>query len=190
MKLPKFLSGKPTALEIISGADWKCSQCDEIHSGISDLVADRPCQCPDELPIEHNGALRKDGDFLSEDFCVLGGENFFIRGVLEIPIQKSDEYFGFGSWSTLSRENFELYLSEFDEGLTNTDLSWFGWFSTSISGIAEEMPLGCTVVPQTQRQRPRFWINGDEHPLVEMQENGIGAERLLQIYAAYGHAMN
>ncbi len=52
-----------------------------------------------------------DGDFLSEDFCVLDGEHFINRCVLPIPVIGLNEHFGFGCRSTLSRANFDNYIA-------------------------------------------------------------------------------
>jgi hypothetical protein len=97
---------------------------------------------------EPNSALRLDGDFLSEDFCIIGGESFFIRGVLEIPVRGVAEKFGFGSWSTLSKANFELYVERFDEGEYPGLGPWTGWFSNRIPGFADTLKQPCWVHPQ------------------------------------------
>ncbi|CAN0595477.1 unnamed protein product [Ectocarpus sp. 12 AP-2014] len=190
MRLPRLFGRKPSAVDILNGGSWKCGQCEIEHQGMFDLAADRPSQCDDDLPIESNSAIRMDGDFLSEDFCVLGGEDFFVRGVLEIPVAGVAEKFGFGSWSTLSRKNFDIYVEGFDNGKYADDGPWFGWFSTWIKGYTEQVPFECWVYPQPARQRPTFVIDDDNHPLAIAQEDGIGAEKLLELYAAYGHDIN
>jgi hypothetical protein len=75
---------------------------------------------------------RMDGDFLSEDFCIIGGDSFFVRGVLEIPVHGLAEKFGFGSWSSLSRPNFDLYVERFDDGDYAGLGPWSGWFSNRL----------------------------------------------------------
>ncbi|SIN83813.1 hypothetical protein SAMN02745824_1984 [Parasphingorhabdus marina DSM 22363] len=156
-----------------------------------DLAADRPAQCGEDIPIEPNSAIRFDGDFLSDDFCILAGEDFFVRGVLEIPVHGAAEKFGFGSWSTLSRKNFDIYVAGFDDGGHYADDGpWFGWFSTWIKGYVDQVPFECWVYPQPDRQRPTFVIDNDAHPLAMAQEDGISAEKLLEIYASYGHEVS
>jgi len=78
---------------------------------------------------EENSAIHLDGDFLSEDFCVMDGRYFFVRAVLEIPVQGFTQPFGFGCWSTLSRENFEKYIGGFDDGDFADQGPWTGWLS-------------------------------------------------------------
>jgi len=87
-------------LQQITASDWKCSSCDQVHSGLFDLAAFNPDFWTGEKAYAPNSKLTLEGDFLSEDFCVIEGENFFVRCVLEFPIKGFDLTFGFGVWST------------------------------------------------------------------------------------------
>jgi hypothetical protein len=42
-------------------------------------------------------------------------------------------------------------------------------------------------IPQLDRQRPVIALDDPEHSLSLAQEQGISPERVLDIYAAYGH---
>lgn len=136
---------------------------------------------------EPNSALRMDGDFLSEDFCIIGGDSFFVRGVLDIPVHGLPEKFGFGLWSCLSRTNFDLYVDRFDNGDYAGLGPWTGWFSNRIATFDDVLRQPCWVYPQLDRQRPVIALDDAEHPLSLAQEHGISPERVLEIYAAYGH---
>lgn len=136
---------------------------------------------------EPNSALRMDGDFLSEDFCIIGGDSFFVRGVLDIPVHGLAEKFGFGVWSSLSRTNFDLYADRFDEGAYAGLGPWTGWFSNRIETFPDTVKQPCWVHPQLDRQRPVISLGDPDHPLAVAQQDGVDAERVLEIYAAYGH---
>lgn len=153
-----------------------------------DLFAFAPGFWEGSEEYEPNCNLRMEGDFLSEDFCVLRGEHFFVRCVFEIPVHGLEEKFGFGAWSTLSRRNFEIYIAGFDEGRYEDMSPWTGWFSNNIATFADARNQPCWVHPQLDRQRPVLSLEDDEHPLAMAQREGISAERILEIYAAYGHA--
>jgi hypothetical protein len=164
-----------------------CGSCGVSHKGLFDLASFRPEHWAGEERYEPNGALRLDGDFLSEDFCVIGGESFFVRGVLELPIIGSGgETFGYGVWSTLSRENFGRYVDGFDAGHRG-DEDWFGWFSNRLKGWPDTLHLKCRVRARPGRQRPRFLLEPTDHPLALAQGAGVNFDRLLDIYAATGH---
>ena len=179
----------PTALEILKGGKWTCNSCDERHEGMFDIGPRGPDHWPHARNFEPNGALRMEGDFLSEDFCVLNGEDFFVRCLFEIPVHGLEHSFGYGVWTTLARANFELYVEHFDDPAAGDTGPWFGYFSNSLRGIEETIPEPCNVHPQLDRQRPLLTLQNREHELARMQNEGITPERVLEIYAAYGHSV-
>jgi len=112
------LEKDPRWLRLTQGR-WFCASCDEPHAGIFDLGCLRPEAWPEgEDDIRPNTEAQHSRHFLSEDFCVLRDEHFFVRCVLLLPIvgAPNGERFGYGIWSTLSRKNFEPYLEGFDSG--------------------------------------------------------------------------
>jgi hypothetical protein len=153
-----------------------------------DLAAFAPDPWRGREEREPNSEVRFDGDFLSEDFCVMDGRYFFVRAVLEIPVQGLAEKFGFGCWSTLSRENFEKYLNAFDTGTHEDWGPWTGWLSNRLADYIGTRPEAVWVYPQPDRQRPTLCIMDSEHPLAIAQEEGLSPERMLEILAHYGHA--
>ncbi len=172
---------------IFSERGFKCSSCEKIHKGDFDLAYFRPDSWPGAESYEPNSALRFDGDFLSEDFCVIEGKHFLLRGVLEISVHGTGgETFGYGAWSTLSKENFKKYLQEFDSGGVG-GTEWFGWFSNKLRGYPDSYALPCTVVTRPSRLRPKFVLENGDHPLVREQEAGISFDRLLEIYELHSH---
>jgi hypothetical protein len=177
----------PSAAERLRG-QWQCAGCDVVHEGLLDLAAFAPDPWPGEARREPNAELRLDGDFLSEDFCVMGGRYFFVRGVLEIPVHGFAEKFGFGGWSTLSRDNFDKYLAGFDDGAFAEWGPWSGWLCNQLADYIGAQPEALWVYPQRQRQRPTLRIQNPDHPLAIDQEEGITPERLLEIFDRYGHA--
>ncbi|MBN8846186.1 MAG: DUF2199 domain-containing protein [Sphingomonadales bacterium] len=183
-----FKRPEPSALEILESVRWTCVNCDVVHRGMFDIAAHAPDHWDGTGPLEPNGALRLDGDFLSEDFCVIGGEHFFIRCVFPIPVHGLRDRFGFCIWSTLSRENFGRYVDGFDRGGYGDAGPWCGWFSNSLRGFPETINQGCWVQPRAARQRPVIHLDDADHPLSIAQQNGITPERLLELYAEYGHA--
>jgi hypothetical protein len=172
----------------LQSGQWHCSVCAAVHNWPFDLAAHAPDPWPHGEEYEHNGALRFEGDFLSEDFCVLDGKYFMIRCVLTIPVQGVDGEFGIGCWSTLSRENFGKYINAFDNGKFSDIEPWTGWLVNRLENFTPNTePVGTWVQPRCDRQRPLLWIQADDHPLAVAQDEGITAERALEILHFYGH---
>lgn len=180
----------PDAAERLRKGRWKCGKCDEWHSWPFDLAANAPDPWPHERSYEPNSDLRMEGDFLSEDFCVMGGQYFMIRCVLAIPVIGVPGVFGFGCWSSLSRENFEKYIAGFDTGDYADRGPWTGWLLNRLADFMGEdpSPIEVWVEPRPDRQRPRLHVAREGHPLAIAQEDGITPERMLEVFAFYGHA--
>lgn len=167
--------------------DWTCPACGRAHRGLFDLATRHPAQWPHGEDCEPNSALRLDGDFLSEDFCVLRGEHFFVRSLLVLPIIGSDAEFAFGVWGTLSRQNFDLYLDTFDAGAQGHLGPWFSWFSCDLRAYPNTVNLKAQMYPREGRQRPVLELMADDHPLALEQRNGVTFDRVLELYALHDH---
>jgi len=166
---------------------FHCADCDAPHGAMFHLSSWAPDPWPGPELYEPNHALRLEGDFLSEDFCVLGGQYFFVRCVLLIPVHGMDEDFGFGCWGTLKRENFELYLDHFDAGTFPPEAPFFSWLCNSLRPFALSEPLACAMHPRAERQRPHLQVTAPEHPLAVAQRDGISPEEVLRYYEVHGH---
>lgn len=170
---------------------WTCACCGQRHQGIFGLAAAAPVHwegSPNPLP---NSAIGGSTHCLTEDFCIIGGQHTFIRCVLELPLADAPDnaHFDFGVWASLSRSNFSAYVDSFDQGRQGELGPWFGWFSCRLAGYPDTVNLKCRVHPRNRRDRP--WIALEpscEHPLAQESRQGIPYERLLEIYAANGHA--
>jgi hypothetical protein len=167
---------------------WTCSCCGLKHGGLFDLVTAKPDAWPGSADPSPNSEVLTSSNILTEDFCILNGEHFFVRCLLRFPIAtKPDVSFGFGTWTTLSRTNFELYLDTFDGGEQGDLGPWFGWFSNRLIGYPDTLNLKCEVQPRANRQRPFIRLEPTQHPLAIEQRDGITFDRVLEIYALSGH---
>jgi hypothetical protein len=172
----------------IHNRPFACPSCKGTHSGLFDLFCVRPEQWPDTEEYSPNAVVRESDHFLSEDFCILNGEHFFVRSILLMPILGAqNQSFGFGVWSTLSGNNFRIYVDRFDDGDYDGLGPWFGWFSNRLKGYPDTLNLKCQVHPRGNRQRPLVELEPIDHPLVAESRHGITLDRLLELYALSGH---
>jgi len=71
------------SLEAISSMRWKCSSCDEIHTGAClDIGFDHPYYWDEENETSH----------CNEDFCSIDNSDYFVRGIIELPIIGTNDH--------------------------------------------------------------------------------------------------
>jgi hypothetical protein len=155
---------------------YTCGCCGQWIEGLPfDIGFARPYHWRDELE-------GKPGSFLGADLCVIEQRDYFIRGVIEIPVVGSEQCFRWGVWTTLSKENFELQKLHWDTPDRASVLKpMFGWLSNSISIYTQTLNLKTRVHTWSDTQRPRIELGPTEHPLAVEQKNGITLERLREI---------
>lgn len=119
---------------------------------------------------------------LTEDTCVINNEDFFIRGVLKIPLIDSDGYLGYGVWVSQSEENFYSYVAS----PNSTEIGpYFGWFCSDISEFAPTLSLKSRAHFQGEGLRPLIELAPDSHPLAVAQQEGITLARAWEIVHQY-----
>ena len=173
------------------GHRWTCRTCGDEHDGLFDLACGKPDPWPgSEDKVPNTKALRST-HFLSEDFCILEGQHYFVRCVLDLPLKGTEgRSFGFGVWSTLSEKNFKLYLETFDSGQQGDLGPWFGWLSNRLKAYPDTLNLKCQVHPMPGRRRPWIEVMQADHALAVEQREGVTIDRLAEILALEGHALD
>lgn len=157
---------------------FRCSVCGELHDDLPDIGWDRPDQWWDVPEEERDERIE-----LTPDTCVIDGEDFFIRGVIEIPIHDRPEPFGFGVWVSQKRENFQTYLDNWDSSEIGP---FFGWLCTRISWYEEDTLLLKTRAHfRGERLRPSIEVAPGEHPLAVDQREGISLAEAWEIVHHY-----
>jgi hypothetical protein len=125
---------------------------------------------------------------LTDDFCVIDEQHFFIRGHIEIPIIDSHEKFIWSVWASLSAENFlksnELLLVEGRE----EEEPYFGWLSTELSIYPlTTLSLKTRVHTREVGAVPLIELEQTDHPLAVEQREGISIERVKEIAHLINH---
>lgn len=162
----------------INVMSYQCTVCGELHEGLPDIGADKPdywWNVPDEE--------REQRVELTPDTCVIDGEEFFIRGIIHIPVHGRREDFGFGVWVSQKEENFHTYVKNFD----SADIGpFFGWLSTRLACYDEDtLSLKTMAHFRGGGRRPSIELEPTEHPLAVDQRDGITLERAWEIVHFY-----
>jgi hypothetical protein len=157
--------------------NYYCSCCGQAHEGLPDIGSAKPWSMY-TIP-EPEWSTRV---FLTEDTCVIDDQEFFIRGVLEIPVLGQEESLGFGVWVSQSQEHFLCYQQNPD---TEDIGPFFGWLCTEIAAFAPTLSLKTKVYFQGGGLRPIIELEPTDHPLAVAQREAITLERAWEIVHVY-----
>jgi len=123
---------------------------------------------------------------LTEDGCVIDGNQFFVKGLLEIPVHGVPEPFVWGVWLSLSEASFEQYVALFDDEQRPAGAEFFGWLCSSVPHYPETQLLKTMLHVREYPMRPWVELEPTDHPWAVAQREVISrvdaialAERLL-----------
>ncbi len=176
-------------LQDLAGLRWKCGSCEEWHTGpCLDFAYGAPYYWGEEQEKEsHRASLlpsrskKRGKTFLGDDYCAIDYHDFFVRGVIHLPIIGAGETFRWGVWGSLSRKNFETLL-KMDEDSKFVDLEpMFSWLSSQIPEYPDTLSLKMYAHIQEDGSRPHFRLERTDHPLSQEYHNGVTPERVKEI---------
>ncbi len=153
-----------------------CSICGEEHTDLPHIGSAAPFHWSDEYANDPNSLL-------AEGLCIIEARDFFVRGIIEIPVHDYEHEFGWGVWVSHKKENFEIYREYFD----TADIGpFFGWLCTKID-YYQEPTLGLKAMAHYRGGglRPRIVLEESEHPLYIQQRDGISLTEAWKIVHHY-----
>jgi hypothetical protein len=167
-----------TARKRARATPYRCATCGQFHHDLPDIGAEKPDSWWGVPEAERGRRVQ-----LTPDTCVIDDEDFFIRGVIDIPIRDYHRPFGFGVWVSQKRENFHTYLKNFD---TDAIGPFFGWLCTRIAYYPETtLHLKTMAHFRSGGLRPRIEVEPTDHPLAVDQRAGITLARAWEIVHFY-----
>lgn len=147
---------------------FRCQVCDEWHEGLPDIGFDAPLHYH-QLSAEERDTIA----IKSSDLCSINDQDYFVRGVIEIPIQDEAECFGIGAWVSLKEANFRRYVELFEVEDPSGDGPYFGWLCNHIASYPDTLSLKTLLHLRPAPARPRIEIEPTDHPLALQQRDGI-----------------
>ena len=176
-------------LDDLANLRWKCFSCEEWHTG---PCLDFSFDSPSYWQTDHQEASNRDSllsgsgkehakTFLDEDYCAIDDRDFFVRGIIHLPIIGCAETFRWGVWGSLSRENFETLLRLAEDPKRVELPPMFSWLSNQIDGYPDTLNLKMYAHLQQPGWRPNFELERTDHPLAQEYHHGITAERVKEI---------
>ncbi|MEU7018934.1 DUF2199 domain-containing protein [Streptomyces sp. NPDC046385] len=130
-----------------------------------------------------------DDCLLTPDQCVVRGQHYFVKGLIEIPVVDTDEVFSWGVWVSLSHESFSRAADLWDAPGRESAKPYFGWLTTDLSVYpTTTLNLKTRVHTRPVGERPYVELEPTNHPLAVEQRTGISMDRVREIAAAALHA--
>jgi hypothetical protein len=161
---------------------FTCSCCGQYHPGLAQGFSF-------EAPVYWSAELAADeSSVLGPEQCVIKGEHYFIRGLIEIPVLDSGEVFSWDVWVSLSKDSFRQAVSLWESAGREAEPPYFGWLSSELGMYSPStVNLKTNVHTRPIGVRPLVELEPTGHPLAVEQRTGITRERMRELVEAAMH---
>lgn len=124
---------------------------------------------------------------MSDDWCIVDDQMYYIRGCLEIPVIDSPQPFSIGVWSTLSEADFDTTMELWSDPKRIDEPPYYGMLANEIPFYEDTRMLQTKVQTRGVGERPLIYVP-DKHPLGVDQRDGISRERVIEFAQMVLHA--
>ncbi len=161
--------------------EYECSCCGAVHVGLPAWHFTAPAQALSIPSAEQANRVE-----LTADDCIIDAREFYVKGLLEIPVIGVDEPFTWGVWLSLSDENYQQFVELFhDERRTST--SFFGWLCNTVPGFPDTQLLKTMLHVRPYPTRPYVELEPTEHPLAVAQGAGFSRSEAIMMAESLLH---
>ena len=163
---------------------FACGICEASHDG-------PPLSFAAPAPDLWNPAMAGDRScLLDADLCVISGEHFYVRGLIQLPVPESGETFAYSMWVSLSPENFTRALDVWEQPGREQEPPYFGWLANVIAGYQPStLNLRTRLHTRPVGMLPLIELEPTGHPLAREQHTGITRRRVEEIAAYHLHRL-
>jgi hypothetical protein len=118
---------------------------------------------------------------LTEDGCVIDEKEFYLKGLLELPVQGSSDRFVWGVWLSVSEESLKRYTALFSDVRRTRGEQLFGWLCNELPDYPSTQLLKTMLHVREYPMRPIVELEPTDHPLAVEQRDGLPEERAIQL---------
>jgi len=156
--------------------EFECRICGEPHRGLPAWHFQAPIQAL-AIP-RHERARRVE---LTEDDRVIDEREFYLKGLLELPLRGPADQFVWGIWLSVSAESYARFADLFANVSRGVGEQFFGWVCTEIPGYPNTQLLKATLHVREYPVRPRVELEPTDHPLAIDQRDGLAPLRAIEM---------
>jgi hypothetical protein len=136
----------------------------------------------------HASDAADESSALSSDQCVIGGQRFFVRGCLDIPIIGAPDVFRWLVWVELTPQAFALMDAAWERPGRECDGPYPGRLDSDLPYDRVTVGLEVTLENRPIGERPQVFVRDAEHDLGREQREGISVQAARSRAEALLHA--
>ena len=163
---------------------FTCSVCGEVHG---EQLLDIRAELPDAVFGLEQRERRKRAE-LGDDWCVLDGERFFVRGLVELPVEELDEDFRFGAWVEVGREDFLRLGDLWSDPAGKEQPPFTATLANELRPYEDTVGLPALLRLADVERLPSIEILDARHPLGRDQHDGIDEPAVHRLAATVLHS--
>lgn len=157
----------------MSSQGFFCLHCGKEHPGKFSFAAD--------FPDPYANLKRDDRDAraaIGSDQCIVDGDQFYLRGCIELPIVGSDDVFLWGVWARVHEKDYDIIAEFWEiEGRERKIGPFKGRLANSLSIYPGTINMKLQILIEPVGVRPRFVLEEPKHPFSIEQRAGLTIEK-------------
>lgn len=162
--------------------EFKCRTCGEIHRGLPAWHFDAPIQVSGVPQAERARRVE-----LTQDDCIIDGKEFYLKGLLELPVRGSVDRFVWGVWLSVSKESYDRFAKLFRNTRRKADEQFFGWLCNELPQYPSTQLLKTKLHVREYPRRPWVELEPTNHPLAMEQQDGMPLARAIELAQTLSH---
>ncbi|MBI2920907.1 MAG: DUF2199 domain-containing protein [Planctomycetes bacterium] len=163
-------------------ARYRCHRCGELHQMMFAFHAPTPEQY---LRIPESDRAKR--AVLSEETCEIDGKNYFLRGLVQIPVKDGPEPFQWGVWVSVGELPYRRALDIWLEEGREKEPAYPGALATELPDYPPTTGLKVMVHTRPVGQRPLLEVAAADHPLAVERRDGVTMTRVREINEFFVH---
>ena len=113
---------------------------------------------------------------LEAGWCIVRGQEFFIRGIIRLPVPDGDDDFDVPVWVSVGEDDFQRAVDLWDVRGRETEPPYFGWLATDLPAFTRStLHLKTRVLTRPPGVPSLIVLDATDHPLAVAQREGITA---------------
>jgi hypothetical protein len=161
--------------EELNDFGFYCSNCGMYHHDVPMSYGSDAPMLYFLIPEEE----RADKAALTADQCIIYDKRYYIRGVIEIPVEGHSERFSWSVWVEVNKTDFDRIHELWEDDNRILEAPFVGELSSQLEPYPQTCGLVVKVVIQKVGFAPKIELIETDHPLYFEQENGIDKERVI-----------